>query len=258
MAFDEIKYRVLVGIFNIAGQAISRQFSKPDREEYKQINKDYYEAAKTIIRENEKTQKPTEITQIQPAQEQPTQEQPTSILGIEPTTDMTTEKIEGGTACLPCSRDHLSVSAGFLKEAVRFANRDKGMMDEEVKWRIHDALLELNSMERGDLAPRNIEELQGRERELAKWALNKSAELRHEITKAQTVDDLITVSKNAEEISKTFMTEIWDLAISDGTVQKLCQGKEGAEYQTCIETISEVLSEKGRVDYDNKSKAQRG
>lgn len=238
MAFDEIKYRVLVGIFNIAGQAISRQISKPDRDEYKQINKDYYEAAKAIIRENEKTQKPEQITQIQPIQEQtpPTPE-------IEPTKDMTIEKIEGGTACLGCTNDHLSTVSGALNEAIRFARTD-GIVHVEVKRRLGMALDELNMLERIDLSTENIIALNGTEKQLATDILEAARDLRHKITAIRVFEDLEKVAGEASEIRTRFMSQIWDLAISDGTVQKLCNGKDGEDYQKCIETISEVLNEK--------------
>ena len=238
MAFDEIKYRVLVGIFNIAGQAISRQISKPDREEYKQINREYYEAAKAIIREEEKTQKPAEITQIQP-----TQEQLIPTLEITPTKDMTMEKIEGGTACLGCTNDHLSTVSGALNEAIRFA-RKEGIGYIEVKRRLGLALDELNMLERVDLSTENIIQLQGTEKKLATDILEAARDLRHKITGIRVFEDLEKVSAEASEVRTKFMSQIWDLAISDGTVQKLCQDKDGEEYQKCIETISEVLSQK--------------
>ncbi|GAI32004.1 unnamed protein product, partial [marine sediment metagenome] len=60
--------------------------------------------------------------------------------------------VAAGTACLPCSRDHLSVTSSALSEGIRFA-REKGVKNHEVMRRVRIALDELNVMERIDLAP---------------------------------------------------------------------------------------------------------
>ncbi|KKN30184.1 hypothetical protein LCGC14_0836610 [marine sediment metagenome] len=116
--------------------------------------------------------------------------------------------ISKGTACLPCSRDHLSVTSSALSEGIRFA-RDKGVKDHEVMRRVRIALDELNIMERIDLAPEEIAKLKGAEKDLADWTLKQSRDLRHAITAIKDVETMEQAAARASEITEEFMSRLW-------------------------------------------------
>lgn len=118
--------------------------------------------------------------------------------------------ISAGTACLPCSRDHLSVTSSSLSEGIRFA-RDKGVRQPEVTRRIRIALDELNVMERIDLAPDEIAKLKGTEKELAVWTLNQSRDLRHAITAIKDAESMEQAAAMASQITEEFMSRLWTI-----------------------------------------------
>jgi len=116
--------------------------------------------------------------------------------------------VSKGTACIPCSRDHLSVTSSALGEAVRFA-REKGVKDPEALRRIRIALGELNIMERIDLAPEETVKLKGAEKELAGWTLKQSRDLRHAITAIKDVETMEQVAARASQVTEEFMGRLW-------------------------------------------------
>ena len=116
--------------------------------------------------------------------------------------------ISTGTACLPCSRDHLSTSSSALSEGIRFA-REKGVRNPEVVRRIRIALDELNAMERIDLAPDETAKLRGAEKELANWTLQQSRNLRHAITAIKDVETMEQAAASASQITEGFMGRLW-------------------------------------------------
>jgi len=118
--------------------------------------------------------------------------------------------ISTGTACLPCSRDHLSVTSSSLSEGIRFA-RDKGVKNPEVIRRIRIALDELNAMERIDLAPDETAKLKGAEKDLADWTLKQSRELRHAITAIRDVETMEQAAARASGITEEFMGRLWSI-----------------------------------------------
>ncbi len=118
--------------------------------------------------------------------------------------------ISRGTACLPCSRDHLSTSSSALSEGIRFA-REKGVKDHEVMRRVRIALQELNIMERIDLAPEETAKLKGAEKELANWTLQQSRDLRHAITAIKDVETMEQAAARASEITEEFMGQLWSI-----------------------------------------------
>ena len=118
--------------------------------------------------------------------------------------------VSAGTACLPCSRDHLSVTSSALGEAVRFA-REKGVKDPEALRRIRIALDELNIMERIDLAPDETAKLKGAEKELADWTLNQSRNLRHAITAIKDAESMEQAAARASQITEEFMKKLFEL-----------------------------------------------
>lgn len=106
-----------------------------------------------------------------------------------------------GTACIPCSNDHLSTCSGLLSEAMRFARKD-GIASTEVINRVGLCRDELNAMERVDLHPELTSTLPQWEKEIANLALTGSRELRHNMTEMKTIDDLENVSAKATKLRK--------------------------------------------------------
>jgi len=162
---------------------------------------------------------------------------PTESNPPETTVQETAEAIREGTACLPCSRDHLSVTSSSLSEAIRFA-RDKGVRDPEVLRRIRIALDELNAMERIDLAPDETAKLKGAEKELADWTLRQSRDMRHAITAIKDVQTLEQAAAKASQTTEEFMSRLW--AIPE------------EECQTCTEVRESIKQ------FIEKRKRERG
>lgn len=118
--------------------------------------------------------------------------------------------VSAGTACLPCSRDHLSVTSSSLSEGIRFA-RETGIKGREVMRRIRIALDELNAMERIDLAPDETAKLKGAEKGLADWTLKQSRDLRHAITAIRDVETMEQAAARASQITEEFMSRLWSI-----------------------------------------------
>jgi len=146
--------------------------------------------------------------------------------------------VKEGTACLPCSRDHLSVTSSALSEGIRFA-REKGIKNPEVVRRIRIALDELNIMERIDLAPDETAQLQGAEKELADWTLMQSRNLRHAITAIKDVETMEQTAAKASQTTEKFMDKLWSIP--------------SGECETCGE-LREKLSE--FIDRRKREKAE--
>lgn len=120
------------------------------------------------------------------------------------------EAASRGTACLPCSQDHLSTCSGLLAEALRFARSD-GIESPEVITRIGLCRDELNALERVDLRPEVTAQLPDWEKELVGNVLNGSRGLRHDMTEISGVADLERVAGAAQalrgKIVKGFFVE---------------------------------------------------
>lgn len=236
MVIETFKIKLLNEAFNIAGMMIAGYITKPDYEAKEKLMEEHFTELRRLARDEEKDKK-RELRYI----EEPEEEQ-TVVVSKQ---DLTPKKIIGGTACLPCSRDHFTTTSAILKEAVNFAKRpNHGLRHDEVVNRIDFALEQLLAMERWDLSPDYTHNLTGKEKELADWALNNSAELRHQITNVKSIEDLENVAVKASEIKSSFMRSVWDLATADGTIEKLCKGLKDEERERCIQTINTVLKEK--------------
>lgn len=109
------------------------------------------------------------------------------------------QRVAEGTACIPCSQDHLSTCSGLLAEALRFARKD-GVESPEVISRIGLCRDELNAMERVDLRPELTSQLPDWERTLANDVLNSSRQLRHDMAEILNVDDLEKVAGSAQKV----------------------------------------------------------
>ena len=227
-------YRELVGIFDIAGQFISGQLTKPSYDNQEKLASEYFEELKIMARkEEQKTENERKQIGYQP-DEEPEPEPPV--------TDMTPEKIKKGTACILCSSDHFSTASGMLNESLRF--KKEGMGSWEIQRRIGIALDELNSMERGDLHADQIAGLNGKEKQLANEAKEDSRNLRHKINAIHSFEDLENVAAEAANIRTKFMKNMWDVATLDGSAKKLCKGLEAEEKERCISVINTVLEKR--------------
>lgn len=110
---------------------------------------------------------------------------------------------EIGTACLSCSRSHLSTVSGSLTEALRFARSD-GVRHPEVQRRIMLAEDELNIMERIDLAPDALAQASPEEAKVAREYLPKIRKLRQQIGNISSNNDLEQVASDASVLGQEF------------------------------------------------------
>lgn len=117
------------------------------------------------------------------------------------------QSVSEGTACIPCSQDHLSTCSGLLAEALRFARKD-GVESPEVVSRIGLCRDELNAMERVDLRPELTVMLPQWERKLANDALNGSRDLRHVMADIASVEHLENAAAGAQRL-RTHIGEGW-------------------------------------------------
>ena len=77
--------------------------------------------------------------------------------------------------------------------------------------RIRIALDELNIMERIDLAPDEVANLKGAEKDLADWTLKQSRDLRHAITAIKDVQTMEQAAVRASQITEEFMGRLWSI-----------------------------------------------
>lgn len=114
------------------------------------------------------------------------------------------------TACIPCSKAHISAISGSLNESIRFA-KDGGIQHPEVIDRIGIATDELAVMERIDLAPYKIAALKGDERDFANWIVEKTRDLRHSLDAISNVGDLENTAAEAASFRDEFLPRFWNL-----------------------------------------------
>lgn len=114
------------------------------------------------------------------------------------------------TACIPCSKAHISTISGALGESIRFAKKD-GITHPEVVDRLGIATDELAIMERVDLAPYKIETLKGKERDLANWIVEKSRDLRHSLDTISNVEALEKTAAEAARFRDELLPKFWKL-----------------------------------------------
>lgn len=111
------------------------------------------------------------------------------------------------TGCVGCSLGHLGTCTGLLNEAMRFARSD-GIRSNEVIDRISLCTDELNTLERVDLRPEMISELEGKQKELATEALNVSRQTRHGLEAISSLDDLEKIAAVTNK-AKTNIARGW-------------------------------------------------
>ena len=109
------------------------------------------------------------------------------------------------SACVPCAVGHFSTSAKLLNEAVRF--KKEGLASPQVLDDISAAIGEQNALERIDLTPEKIQNLEDWERDLAEEALDRSRDLRHKLEKVQSMEELESLAADTEEYYKKLNRE---------------------------------------------------
>lgn len=238
--------RMAQQLIGIAGKVIAVTQSEDGTEDIKKIQDKHYEAsmrvAKKIAKQAEKEhqQVPVDLNLSEDIQKK--------YDASQPAIDMTEERVQKGTACNACSRDHLSVASGLLDEAANFAIRPgEGLRSKEVSKRVFKALKEITNMERVDLAPDAIANLTGKEKELALWARNIGSTIRHDVTAVKSPDDLLKVAAFASKSAEKFSEDVWSLTLdgSDGGIDKriddICRGLSGEALKVCRERVSAVI-----------------
>jgi len=109
------------------------------------------------------------------------------------------------TACLSCSRSHLSTVNGALGEALRFARGDaNGIAHPEAQRRILLAEDEINIMERIDLSPDALASSPPDEKAVAEEYLPRIRVLRQELGDIDSFDKLEKVAADASILSQEF------------------------------------------------------
>ncbi len=117
---------------------------------------------------------------------------------------------ESGTYCANgvivhnCAIGHMGTCSGVINEAVRFA-RDEGMVSDNVINRVGICLDELNSMERVDLRPEMLQQLEPWEKALAEDVLIASRKMRHSL---EAMNDINSLEKVAAETQST-RQDVW-------------------------------------------------
>ena len=107
------------------------------------------------------------------------------------------------TACLSCSRSHLSAVSGALGESLRFA-RESGIAHPEVQRRIMLAEDEINIMERIDLAPDALQAAPEEVRNVALEYLPRIRTLRQDLGNIASVDQLEKTAADASLLGQEF------------------------------------------------------
>ncbi len=109
------------------------------------------------------------------------------------------------TACLSCSRSHLSTVGGALGEAIRFARGDpQGITHPEAQRRILLAEDEMNIMERIDLSADALAASPPEERQVAEEYLPRIRVLRQEIGDIDSFEKLEKVAVDSNILSQEF------------------------------------------------------
>ena len=108
------------------------------------------------------------------------------------------QKIESGTACLPCVNSHMHACVGLLNEASRFSKKE-GISDEVIK-RTDGCLGEIVAAERIDLAPENIVNLSSEEKKIANYASKELREIRHDLEGLSKPDELEQIAARTAKL----------------------------------------------------------
>ena len=111
-----------------------------------------------------------------------------------------------GTACVSCCSEHFSTCSGLISdEAMRMVKRE-GINDEIVR-RILRCSDQLNAMEREDLSVEKMAYLPDWEKQIAIYAQNEGAKVRHKLDNIRNADDLENVALEIKQARDKIGTE---------------------------------------------------
>lgn len=134
------------------------------------------------------------------------EEQRVPTVGVAPEVEpveVTPTVTDRSSACVPCTRSHLSTISGSLSEALRFA-REGGIAHPEVQSRLMTAEEEVNVMERYDLAPSKVMATEVTERQIIQSYLPRIRKLRQDMGDIKSVDDLERAAGEAQQLGQEF------------------------------------------------------
>lgn len=153
---------------------------------------------------------------------------------------------EVSTACLSCSRSHLSTVSGALSEATRFA-REGGISDPEVQKRLMIAEDEINILERIDLSPQSLVEAPPEERQVAEQYLPRIRKLRQEIGNITSVERLQQTAAEASILGQEFRLSHLQLKGSEeGSEVEVESSSPAGDCEECkaLESLTDYLKKR--------------
>ncbi len=121
------------------------------------------------------------------------------------------DKIEKGTACLPCVNGHSHACIGFLSEASRMS--PDGLNPDSL-FRVDKCLGEIAAAERIDLSEEKIAKLPPEEQLIARNALKGFREIRHELEGITNKEDLQKANVKMIELQKYVGKEWFKLRLA--------------------------------------------
>lgn len=153
---------------------------------------------------------PVTLPEIRGAEIEGLSEEPISF---EPALETPTEPAEEvSTACLSCSRSHLSTVSGALGESLRFARGDPaGISHPEVQRRVMLAEDEILMLERIDLAADALEKASPEEKAVALEYLPRIRSLRQNIGNISSVEQLQETAAEASVLGQEFRLRLLQL-----------------------------------------------
>lgn len=165
----------------------------------------------------------------QPTAIQPATSPPVSVREI--TEDTGEDKIEKGTACLPCVNSHLHACGGLLNEGLRMSPDG---LNTESMLRVDKCLFEIAAAERVDLAVENVAGLPEDEREIAEHASRELRDIRHGLEGLNTKEELEILTLQTTNLQKYVGKEYFKLRLA-----KMPKEKKAELVEKTIEMIEQ-------------------
>lgn len=126
-----------------------------------------------------------------------------------------------GTACFPCSNNHLHVCKGLLDEAVRFAQTD-GITAEVIE-RVDGCLGEISAAERIDLSPEAISKLSGEDQNVARDARKELRDIRHGLEHISDPNNLESIAAQVAALQRKVSLQWFMSKLSPEQRERLIQ-----------------------------------
>jgi len=230
MPVDAFKVKIVSAATQIIGNAITQFFAPDEVDKEEKLVHKYYDKLSSIAETTPTSQ-----------QEEPLLHTEESVKETKNTSDLTDEKIEGGTACLECSIDHFSTASGLLNEAWRMAS-DRTLFDKEIQGRIGAARDEMNALERIDLKAANIINLPKKEHGIAMKALADARNLRHIVSGIRNKEGLEKAAAFSLKARENFQSSVFELALEEDRIDKMVpEGLDEDEEERFRERMREAI-----------------